>query len=128
MARYRILPDQISNEPLAPLVRAADTDLLQLVRWTIYVMIQAEELGLDSHNIGTLEAKSSRARSFLNVQPSSMVTLGAGAWVRAIIAGVGNYAEVYDRNLGAGSAIQLDRGLNRLWTQGGLLYSPPLDR
>lgn len=128
VARYRILPDQISNEPLAPLVRAADTDLLQLVRWTIYVMIQAEELGLDSHNIGTLEAKSSRARSFLNVQPSSMVTLGAGAWVRAIIAGVGNYAEVYDRNLGAGSAIQLDRGLNRLWTQGGLLYSPPLDR
>ncbi len=128
VARYRILPDRISNEPLAPLVRATDTELLQVVRWTIFALIQAEELGLDSHNIGTPESKSSGARSFLNVHPSSRVSLGAGAWVRAIIAGVGNYAEVFDRNLGAGSAIQLDRGPNRLWTQGGLLYSPPLDR
>lgn len=128
VARYRILPDQISNEPLAPLVRATDIELLQVVRWTIFSMIQAEELGLDSHNIGSLESSSSRVRSFLNVHPNSRVALGAGAWVRAIIAGVGNYAEVFDRNLGAHSPIQLDRGPNRLWTQGGLLYSPPLDR
>jgi len=128
VARYAILSDQISKEPLAPLVRAQDAELLQLVRWTIFSMIEAEELNIDSHNIQTMTSSSSRVRSFLNVHPSSRVALRSGEWVRAIIAGVGNYGEVFDRNLGAGSAIKLDRGLNRLWTQGGLMYSPPLDR
>jgi general L-amino acid transport system substrate-binding protein len=113
-ARYEILPDQISKEPLAPLMRAQDVELLQMVRWTIFSMIQAEELGLtsrnvDSHNIDT-GSDPSQAR------------------LRAIVAGVGNYGEVFERNLGADSAIKLDRGLNRLWSQGGLLYAPPLDR
>ncbi len=126
--RYEILPDQISKEPLAPLLRAHDTELLQVVRWTIFSMIQAEELHIDSHNIDTLQSSASRVGAFLNVHPSSRVALGAGEWVRGIISGVGNYGEVYDRNLGSGSVIKLDRGLNRLWTQGGLMYSPPLDR
>ena len=128
VARYEILPDQISKEPLAPVMRAQDKELLQVVRWTIFAMIQAEELNIDSHNIGTLKSSSSRAGSFLNVHPGSRVALGAGDWVRGIIAGVGNYGEVFDRNLGMGSAIKLDRGLNGLWTQGGLMYSPPFDR
>ena len=126
--RYVILPDLISKEPLAPLLRAADTELLQVVRWTIFSMIQAEELNIDSHNIGSVEGRSSQVGSFLNVHPSGRVALGPGEWVRGIIAGVGNYGEVFDRNLGMGSDIRLDRGLNRLWTQGGLMYSPPLDR
>jgi general L-amino acid transport system substrate-binding protein len=128
LTRYDILSDQISKEPLAPLMRAQDTELVQLVRWTIFSMIEAEELGLSSHNIDAVKSSSSRVRSFLGIHPGSRVALGAGDWVRAIIGGVGNYGEVYDRNLGAGSSIQLDRGLNRLWSQGGLLYAPPLDR
>jgi general L-amino acid transport system substrate-binding protein len=125
--RYAILADQISKEPLAPMVRADDTELLQVVRWTIFSMIEAEELGLNSRNIGNFPSTSSQLRSFLGIHPHVPVALGAGEWVRAIIAGVGNYGEVFDRNLGASSPLKLDRGLNRLWNRGGLMYSPPLD-
>jgi general L-amino acid transport system substrate-binding protein len=125
--RYAILADQISKEPLAPIVRADDTELLQVVRWTIFAMIEAEELGLNSRNIGNPPSSSSQLRSFLGIHPHVPVALGAGEWVRAIIAGVGNYGEVFDRNVGAGSSLKLDRGLNRLWNRGGLMYSPPLD-
>jgi general L-amino acid transport system substrate-binding protein len=128
LTHYEILPNLISKEPLAPLMRAADTQLVQVVRWTIFAMLEAEELGLSSHNIDLIKSSSPRVRSFLTVRPDSPVIPGAGDWVRAIIAGVGNYGEVFDRNLGADSAIKLDRGLNRLWTQGGLMYAPPLDR
>lgn len=128
LTRYEILPEQISKEPLAPLMRVEDTELVQLVRWTIFTMIEAEELGLSSRNIDSIKSSSSRVRSFMSIHPGSRVALGAGDWVRAIIAGVGNYGEVYDRNLGADSSIRLERGLNRLWSQGGLVYAPPLDR
>lgn len=128
LTRYEILPDQISKEPLAPLMRAEDTELVQLVRWTIFAMIEAEELGLSSQNINSMKSNSSRVRSFMGIHPGSRVALGAGDWVRAIIAGVGNYGEVFDRNLGADSSIKLERGLNRLWSDGGLVYAPPLDR
>jgi general L-amino acid transport system substrate-binding protein len=105
LARYEILSDVISKEPLAPLMRARDRQLVQRVRWTLYSMIEAEELGLSSHNV---RSAGPRAQSLV-----------------AVIAGVGNYGEVFDRNLGASSPIKLDRGLNRLWSQGGLLYAPP---
>jgi general L-amino acid transport system substrate-binding protein len=126
--RYKILADQISKEPLAPLMRAQDSELVQLVRWTIYSLVEAEELGLSSRNIDTARPGSARVRSFLSIHPASHVALGAGAWVSAIISQVGNYGELFDRNLGADSPIKLDRALNRLWTRGGLMYAPPLDR
>jgi general L-amino acid transport system substrate-binding protein len=128
LTHYEILPNLISKEPLAPLLRVADTELVQVVRWTIFAMIEAEELGVSSHNIDLIKSSSSRVRSFLTIHPDNLVVPGAGDWVRAIIAGVGNYGEVFDRNLGADSSIKLDRGLNRLWTRGGLMYAPPLDR
>lgn len=127
LTHYEILSDLISKEPLAPLMRVEDTELVQLVRWTIFAMIEAEELGLSSHNIDPIEWNSSRLRSFMRIHPGSGVALGAGDWTRAIIAGVGNYGQVFDRNLGPGSSLKLDRGLNRLWTHGGLMYAPPLD-
>lgn len=127
VSRYEILSDTISKEPLAPLMRARDTQLVQLVRWTVYAMIEAEELGLDSHNIRAAGPRSSRVSAFLKIHPGSRVVPGAGDWVPAIIEGVGNYGEVFDRNLGGSSPIKLDRGLNRLWSRGGLLYSPPFD-
>jgi general L-amino acid transport system substrate-binding protein len=126
VARYEILPQLISKEPLAPLLRAADQDLLQLVQWTIFTLIEAEELGLSSQNIGTVGTGSARVRAFLQTHPDSHVALGAGEWVRAVIGAVGNYGELFDRNLGTHSALKLDRGLNRPWSQGGLLYAPPL--
>lgn len=104
IARYEILPDLISKEPLAPLVRAGDAGLLRWVRWTLYAMIDAEERGTDC------STKTISARE------------------RALLCGVGNYGEVFNRNLGAASELKLDRGLNRLWSDGGLMYAPPLDR
>ena len=126
--RYDILADTISKEPLAPLMRAEDTDLLRVVRWTIFTMIEAEELGVDSRNVAALGSDSPRVRDFLAIDPGAGTAAGAGSWVRSIIAGVGNYGEMFDRNLGAASPIRLDRGLNRLWNRGGLIYAPPLDR
>jgi general L-amino acid transport system substrate-binding protein len=126
--RFRILPDQIAKEPLAPLVRAEDGTLLQLVRWTIFTLIEAEELGISSHNVNARVPDSARARAFLKIHPPGTTVRGAGEWARTIVSEVGNYGEIFDRNLGAGSSIDLDRGLNRLWTQGGLLYAPPLER
>lgn len=104
IARYEILPDLISKEPLAPLVRAGDTGLLRWVRWTLYAMIDAEErgIGCSTKTISTRE--------------------------RALLCSVGNYGEVFNRNFGAASELKLDRGLNRLWSDGGLMYAPPLDR
>jgi general L-amino acid transport system substrate-binding protein len=128
VARYDILPETISKEPLAPVMRAEDTEFVALVRWTIYALIEAEELGVSSHNVGNSEFVSPRVQRFLRIHPHSDVALGAGDWSRAIVAGIGNYGEMFDRNLGANSSIELDRGLNRLWNDGGLMYAPPLDR
>jgi general L-amino acid transport system substrate-binding protein len=125
--RYDILPQVISKEPLAPMMRTEDSDLIRVVRWTVSAMLEAEELGVNSQNI-TNTAPSSRLQRFLNARPDADVAPGAGAWVHAIIAGVGNYGEVFDRNVGSNSPIKLERGFNRLWIDGGLMYSPPLDQ
>jgi general L-amino acid transport system substrate-binding protein len=113
--RYDILPQLISKEPLAPVIRREDADLVERVRLTFFALLEAEELGVNSKNAATLKPNSPRLRHFLD------------SWVRTLIAGIGNYGEIFDRNLGAASPIKLDRGLNRLWTDGGLMYAPPLD-
>jgi general L-amino acid transport system substrate-binding protein len=128
LALYDILPQLISKEPLAPLMRSEDRELIRVVQWTVFTMIEAEELGVNSRNVARMKADSPRLRLFLIARPDAEVASGPGDWVRAVIAGVGNYGEVFDRNLGRGSMIQLERGPNRLWVDGGLLYAPPLDR
>jgi general L-amino acid transport system substrate-binding protein len=122
---YALLPPIISKEPLAPLIRAEDTDLMQVLRWTFYAMVNAEELGVSSTNLASMAAKSARVRELLRSRPPADVLLAPGA-LSSILTEVGNYGEVFDRNLGAASAVKLDRGLNRLWIDGGLLYAPPL--
>lgn len=125
-AGYEILPERISKEPLAPLMRSEDSKFTRIVHWTIFVMIAAEELDISSHNLRAVESGASSAQSLLDAYPAiSEVALGPGEWAGAIIAAVGNYGEVYERNLGDRSAIRLERGLNRLWTNGGLMYAPP---
>ncbi len=125
---FALLTDQISKEPLAPLVRNDDRRFLQIVRWTIYVLFTAEELKVTSGNIAAMRrSEDPDIRRLLGIIPGigSALRLDEN-WADRTIRQVGNYAQIYDRNLGPASAIKLDRGLNRLWTDGGLLYAPPL--
>jgi general L-amino acid transport system substrate-binding protein len=125
---FDILPEQISKEPLAPLVRQGDDRFFEIVRWTILALIEAEELGVTSHNID--EKRSSidpDIKYLLGVIPGNGKALGLSEhWAADSIAAVGNYGELFDRNIGSGSGIKLERGLNSLWTHGGLMYAPPL--
>jgi general L-amino acid transport system substrate-binding protein len=125
---FRILSEQISKEPLAQLVRATDVDLFDVLRWTIFAMLSAEELGVTSGNVAEM-AKSSNpdVRRLLGVTPGNGKALGLDeAWAYNVVKTVGNYGEVYERNVGASSPIKLPRGVNALWSAGGLMFAPPL--
>lgn len=126
---YQILPDLISKEPLGPAVRRGDEDWFAIARWTLNVLIEAEEDGVSSANIDDLKAKSA--------DPAVKRITGAGDdlgkflglskdWSYNVIKQVGNYGEIFDRNLGSKSPMNLVRGRNALWTNGGILYAPPL--
>jgi general L-amino acid transport system substrate-binding protein len=125
---FRILEEQISKEPLAQLVRQSDVDLFNVLRWTIFAMITAEELGVTAANISEMSrATDPDVKRLLGATPGNGQALGlAEAWAANVIKAVGNYGEAFDRNVGARSPIKLPRGLNRLWTAGGLMFAPPL--
>jgi len=125
---FDILTDQVSKEPLAPVVRAGDVALFQILRWTLYATMSAEELGVTSTNVDQgLHSRDPEVRRLLGVVPGNGRALGLDErWAYHVIKSVGNYGEIFDRNLGARSAIKLERGLNRLWTAGGLIFAPPL--
>ena len=124
----RILADRISQEPLAQLVRQEDVDLFNVLRWTVFAMIAAEELGVTSANISAMAARDDpEIARLLGVSPGNGAALGLDeAWARHVIGDVGNYGEVFERNLGMTTPIAMERGLNALWTKGGLLFAPPL--
>jgi general L-amino acid transport system substrate-binding protein len=125
---HRILPEVISKEPLSPAVRKGDATWHDVVRWTLFTLINAEELGIDSANVEQARERaiSEEARLLLDVDGASAALLGLEpGWSVRAIKGVGNYAELFERNLGAGSPLKIKRGLNALWTDGGLLYAPP---
>ena len=125
---HRILPEIISKEPLSPAVRNADQVWFDIVRWTLFVMIDAEESGVDSTNADAARhlAKTEEVRRLLDVDGQSAGMLGLEpGWSWRIIKQVGNYAEVFDRNLGDQSPLKIKRGLNALWRDGGILYAPP---
>lgn len=123
-----LLREQISKEPLAPMLRDGDAAFFKLVRWTMLALVEAEELGLTHANVaGQAAARDDRVRRLLGITPGNGRALGLPEdWAQRMIGAVGNYAEIYDRTLGLTSGYALDRGLNRLWTEGGLLYAPPL--
>ncbi len=125
---FEILPEQISKEPLAPLIRRGDDAFFDVVRWTVFAMIEAEELGVTSANVDAMrQSRDPDIRRLLGVLPGNGKILGLDEqWAYYVIKTVGNYGEAFDRNVGRGSPIKLPRGLNRLWTQGGLMYAPPL--
>jgi general L-amino acid transport system substrate-binding protein len=125
---YLILPEQISKEPMGPVVRRGDDEWFTIVRWVLFSLIRAEETGITQSNVRSrLESDMDpRARRLLELDDiiSKALTIPPG-WVTRVLERVGNYGEMFERNLGSQSPLKLERGLNRLWTQGGLMYSPP---
>ena len=131
--RHMILPEIISKEPLGPVVRYGDQKWSDIVRWTVYVLFIAEEMGIDSNNIdgfvNHIDPYIQRFMGELNGKdhPHLGAKLGLDAkWSYNVIKQVGNYEEIYERNVGPDTPIGLQRGLNRLYSHGGLLYAPPL--
>jgi len=123
-----ILPEMISKEPLGPAVRIGDPEWFAIVRWVLMALIEAEELGLDSSNVGAMDNSAIEdVRRLLGTGSSLGQSLGLEpGWARRMLESVGNYGEIYERNLGATSELELPRGYNKLWTQGGLMYSVPI--
>ena len=123
-----ILPEIISKEPLAPVVRHGDDQWLDVARWTHFAMINAEELGVSSKNIGdSLKSDRPDVMRLLGTEGNFGEQLGLTKdWAERIVRLVGNYGEVFERNLGAGSRLGIARGINNLWNKGGIQYAPPV--
>jgi general L-amino acid transport system substrate-binding protein len=125
---HRILPEVVSKEPLGPAVREGDDRWFDIVRWTLFALINAEEMGIDSTNVDRARelAKNEETRLLLDADGKMAQVLGLHPrWITRAIAQVGNYAEIFERNLGDQSPLKIKRGLNALWINGGLLYAPP---
>jgi len=117
-----ILRDVISKEPLGPATRKDDPKWSGLVRWTLFALINAEELGLSSRSVVT----TNRQLAVELAAPATRALGLSGDWLINVVGGVGNYAEIFERNLGQESPLELSRGMNALWKEGGLLYAPPM--
>ena len=125
---YLILPELISKEPLGPAVRRGDDEWFAIVKWTVFAMQESEELGLTRANVDQMKS---------SIDPSVQRMVGGGEdmgkllgldkqWAYRIVKAVGNYGEVFERNIGSQSPLKLPRGANKLWNQGGLIYAPPI--
>ncbi|WP_029040175.1 amino acid ABC transporter substrate-binding protein [Cucumibacter marinus] len=127
-SEHIILPEIISKEPLGPSVRQGDDTWLNINRWTLFAMINAEELGVTSENVDEmLGSDNPSIKRLLGVEGDFGTPMGLDKdWAYRIIKAVGNYGESYDRHIGPDTAIGLERGLNALWTKGGILYAPPI--
>jgi general L-amino acid transport system substrate-binding protein len=125
---YVVLPEVIAKEPLGPVVRQDDDTWLNIVKWSLYAMINGEELGVTSANIEEMRNSNILAvRRLFGQAGAGGKSIGVkNDWAAQIIRQVGNYGEVFDRNLGSESALKIERGLNNLWNKGGLQYAPPL--
>ena len=125
---HAILPDIISKEPHAPVVRHGDDQWFDIVRWTLFALVTAEELGVTQANLAAQrESPNPEVRRLLGLSGDHGPLMGLDrAWAYNAVKAVGNYGEVFERNLGMGSPIRLRRGMNDLWTRGGLMYAPPI--
>ena len=124
---YIILPTIISKEPLAPAVRHGDNQWKDIVNWSVLAMIEAEELGITAKNVDDmLKSEDPKIMRFLGVTEGNGKALGLDEkFAYNIVKQVGNYGEVFERNVGVNTPLGIERGLNALWTDGGLMYSPP---
>jgi len=124
---YEILPEIISKEPLCPAVRHGDDKWFDVVNFSVLAMIEAEEKGITSKNVDAmLASKDPKIQRFLGVSPGNGKSLGLDEnWAYNIVKMVGNYGEVFERNVGVNTPLKIERGLNAQWTNGGLMYAPP---
>ena len=126
---FVILPETISKEPLGPLVRHGDSEWGDIVRWTYYALVAAEEYGITQENVEEMAASAGdnpEINRILGTEGELGAMIGLeNDWAKNAIAAVGNYGEIFDRNIGEGSDVGLARGLNALYTEGGLQYAPP---
>jgi general L-amino acid transport system substrate-binding protein len=125
---YVVLPDRISKEPLAPVVRHGDDQWNDIVRWVVYALIEAEEKGITTNNVDEkLKSDDPGIKRMLGVTPGMGKALGLDEkWAYNEIKLIGNYGEIFDRTLGRDTELKFDRGLNDLWTRGGLMYAMPI--
>lgn len=120
----RIFDEAMSKEPLGPAVREGDEDWFDVVQWVVFATIQAEEFGLTSENIGSYDGTDDAVLRFINQDYEAELGFPDDGWVVRVIEAVGNYQEIYDRNI---TPIGIPEGLNQLYTEGGILYSPPFN-
>ena len=125
---YVVLPDRISKEPLAPVVRHGDDEWNDVVRWVVYALIEAEEKGVTQKNVDDmLKSEDPNIKRMLGVTPGMGKALGLDEkWAYNEIKLIGNYGEIFDRTLGKDTELKFERGLNDLWTRGGLMYAMPI--
>ena len=125
---HTVLPEVISKEPLGPLVRQGDDAWFNIVKWTYFALVNAEEMGVTSKNVDDkARSEAPDAKRLLGSEGNYGESLGLSRdWAYRIIKLVGNYGEIFDRNLGDGSKLRIKRGVNALWSKGGLQYAPPV--
>jgi general L-amino acid transport system substrate-binding protein len=125
---HMVLPEIISKEPLGPMVRHGDDQWFDIVKWTLFAMVNAEELGVTSKNVDEkAKIENPELKRVLGTDGNFGEQLGLTKdWVVRIVKAVGNYGEVFDRNVGSGSPLAINRRLNNLWNKGGLQYAPPI--
>ena len=123
-----VLPEVISKEPLGPVVAQGDDAWFKVVRWALFAMINAEEMGITSKNVDSMaSSKDPNIRRLLGLEGIKGKGLGLpDTWAANIIKQVGNYSESFERNVGMDSPLKIARGLNALWSKGGIQYAPPI--
>ena len=123
-----ILPELISKEPLGPSVRRGDDEFFAIVKWVVFAMIEAEEYGITQENVDQMKSSTDPVvQRILGTSEDTGKLLGLDKdWAYRAIKAVGNYGEVFERNVGPKSALKLPRGANNLWSKGGLIYAPPV--
>ena len=123
-----ILPDLISKEPLGPSVRRGDDEFFAIVKWVVFALVEAEEYGITQANVDQMKTSTDPVvQRILGVSEDTGKLLGLDRdWAYRAIKAVGNYGEIFERNVGPKSALKLPRGANNLWSKGGLIYAPPV--
>ena len=123
-----VLPEVISKEPLGPVVRQGDDQWFNIVKWTMYALVNAEEMGVTSANVDQMKGSDNpNVKRLLGTEGDAGPNMGLTAdWAYQAVKQVGNYGEMFERNVGQGSPLKIGRGLNALWSQGGIQYAPPI--
>jgi general L-amino acid transport system substrate-binding protein len=126
---YVILPEVYGKDPMGPVVRQGDAQWRDIVNWVVYALVNAEEFGITSANVDQMKASGKpEVARFLGSRDDIGKALGLNKdWAYTVVKQVGNYGEIFERTLGKGSPLKLDRGINRQWKDGGLLYAPPFE-